>query len=206
MLEYNPVMSRRDVAVNTLLGTILLLVLLVYFAAIALIFLFGFLGFDWVVRLAVHGLKVPTVLVAFGVLMLWYCIRDVRKRHWRNAFLFFVSAPLAVFAWFTSIPPSSGGNGYAGLYVLPVLSMFPVFIVMSTAGNANLDRLRFFLAAAVAVASMAVNSGLLGNGALARMIANFLLVAAAAWMIDGVWKGWRTTPPDQPLALPPAGA
>ncbi len=200
-------MSCRDVVVNTLLGTILLFVLFAYFAAIGLIFLFGFVGIGWIVRRVFAGMTLPagfSSLVIFALIVVWSSIEHARKGRWRNVFLAFASVPLLGFAWF-DLPSSIGGFGYAGLWVLPAVRWFPVFIVFGTSGDANLDRLRFYLATGVAAASVAVNSGLLGNGALARMVANFLLVAAAAWMIDGVWKGWRTSPPDQPLALPPAG-
>jgi hypothetical protein len=202
-------MSRRDVVVNTLLGTILLSILFAYFAAIGLMFLFGFVGLDWIVRRVFAGMTLPagfSFLVIWALIAVWSSIGHARKGHWRNVFLVFVSVPLLGFAWFALLPSSIGGYGHAGLWGLPTLRWFPVFIVFGTSGDANLDRLRFFLAAAVAAASVAVNSGLLGNGALARTVASCILVAAAAWMIDGVWKGWRRSTLDQSLALPPAGA
>jgi hypothetical protein len=207
-MESERSMSRREIVVNALLGSLLLLVLFVYFTAIAVIFMSGFLGFDWVIRRLLAGITLPADFSFFVILALitvWYSIGHARKGRWRNVFLDFVSIPLMGFAWFTLFP-SIGGHGNAGLYVLPFFSMFPVFIVFDISGDTNLGRLRFFLATAVAAASVSVNSGLLGDGVLARTVANSLSVAAAAWMIGGIRKGWKKTPPDQPHALPTVGA
>lgn len=209
-MERDRFMSRRDNVVNALLGTFLLLVFFAYLTAIGLIFWFGFAAIDWIFRRTLAGMTLPadfSFFVIWALITAWYGAEHMRKGRWRNVFLHFVSIPLMGFAWLTLFPSSIGAiSTHAELYALPVFSMFPVFIVFGTSSDPNLGRLRFFLATAVAAASVSLNTDLLGDGALARTVANCLTVAVVVWMIDGVRKGWKTTPPDRPHVLPPAGA
>ena len=196
-------MSRRDIAVNTLLGTFLLLVFFVCLTAIGLIFLFGFIGLDWVARRVFPGWIVPagaSVFAAWVLLSLWYVIRDLREKYWRNALLFFATAPLMGFAWFTPIQSSIGGNGHALFFWVPVMT------VIAIADDATLGRLKFFLGAAVAGAAMSVNCGLLGNGVLSHAVANCVLAVTITWWIVTIRNKHKTDNPDLPLSLPPAGA
>ena len=196
-------MSRREIAVNTLLGTFLLLVFVAYLTAIGLIFLFGFIGLDWGARQIFPRMTLPVGFSFLGVwalLAAWSAVGHARKGRWRNAFLLLVSVPLTGFAWFTHVPSSFGSYGHVGLHV------FPAFMVIGIAGDANLGRLKFLLATVVAAASLLVNGGLLGNGTLSRTVENCALVVVALWLIAEVWAQYKTASPHQSLTLPPARA
>jgi hypothetical protein len=194
-------MSLRDIVVNALLGTFLLLVFFACLAAIALVAWFGLIGLDWVVRLVVPGRTLPTEFLIFGtwaLLSLWSGVGHARKGRWRNAFLCFICAPLVVLAWFSFFQSPIGGAGQVLSFWIPLMLL--------TVADASLGRLRFFLTAAIAGTAAAVDCGLLGSGTLSRTVANCLLAMVAVWWIAMIRNNWRTEAPDQPLALPPAGA
>ena len=191
-------MSRRDIVVNALLGTFLLLVFFACLAAIGLVVLFGFIGLEWIVRLVVPGRTLPRGFSIIGIwtlLSLWNGIRHVREKRWRNAFLCFACPPLVGLGLFTPVH-----TGQALFFWVPVMVVFII------ANDATLGRLKFFLAAAMAGGAVLLNSDLLGNGALSQTIANCLLAMVAVWWIAVIRHNWRTEAPNQPLALPPAGA
>jgi len=196
-------MSRREIVVNTLLGMFLLLVFLIYYAAIGLAFLFGFIGLDWIAHRVVPGWNVPAGFSVFGawvLFSLWYVIRDLREKRWKNALLFFVCAPLMGFAWFTPIRSSLGGNGHQLFF------WFPVIVILGISNERNIGWLKFSLATALAGTALLVNSGLLGNGPLARTVANCDLALAVAWWIAAVLTSRTNNSLDQSFTFPPAGA
>src|SRR5882762_8689174 len=197
-MECNRFMSRRDIVVNTLLGTFLLLVFFACLAAIGLVVLFGFVRLEWIVRLVVPDMTLPRGFSIIGIWMLlslWNGIRHVREKRWGNAFLCFACAPLVGLGLFTPVH-----TGQALFFWVPVM------VVFSIANDATLGRLKFFLAAAIAGGAVLLNSGLLRNGTLSQTIANCLLAMVAVWWIAVIRDNWRTEAPNQPLALPPAGA
>jgi hypothetical protein len=61
-------------------------------------------------------------------------------------------------------------------------------MIFSASGIVTLGRFYFFLASAVAAASVAVNSGMLGNGVVAHTVANCVLGGITVWFIDIVRK------------------
>jgi len=195
-------MSRRDIVVDILLGTLLLSVFFSGLALIGLAALFASIGLTWIARRVLPGVALPVGSSLFGIWILisgWRAIREAQKRRWRNAFLFLISAPLIGMAWFTPIRSSLGDSGH------PVLWLFPVIIVVAIADDAHMGWLRFYLATSVAVAAVLVNSGLLGNGSLSHRVANCVLAVAVAWWITLVWTRRRAKAPDQPFALPRSG-
>jgi hypothetical protein len=138
-MEFDRFMSRSDIVVNTLLGILLLLVFFVCFfvcfPAISLVFVFGFIGLDWFAHRMFPGWALPAGASVFAAWILWsaWCaIRDLREKHWRNAFLFFVSAPLVGLAWFTPFRSSLGAKGNAGAW-------FPVIAIVTIASDKTLD-------------------------------------------------------------------
>jgi len=194
--------SRRDMIVNTLLGTLLLLVFFARFAAIALGVWLVFIAIQWGVPQLLPGVTVPAWFWVSGIWLLLSLrngLRQVREERWRNAFLSFIGAPLLILAWFTPIDSPLGGDR------APLFFFVPVVMVISVAADAKLDRLSFFLAAAVAAASVSVNTGLLGNGVLSHRVASGVIaVAFVCWMAQ-IRAGHKTYNSDQPVATPPAG-
>lgn len=195
-------MSRREIALNTLLGLFLLAVLFCYLTAIGLSFLFGFVGLDWIVRRLLPGIGLPAGFSFIGIwalIVAWSAVGHIRNGRWRNAFLLFASVPLMGFAWFGPIPLSSERYGFPGLHI------FPVFMVIGIAGHATLGKLKFLVTACVTAASLAVNSGLLGDGIVSRTVANCLLAVVVVWFIAVARANNKAADPDQALALPRAG-
>jgi len=195
-------MSRREIVVNALLGLFLLLVFFVCLTAIGLVFLFGFIGLDWVARRVFPGWIVPagaSVFAAWVLLSLWYVIRDLREKHWRNALLFFVSAPLMGLAWFTPFHSSLGAKGNNLVF------WFPVIVIITIAGDKTLGWLKLSLATALGGAAVLVNSGLLGDGPLAHTVANCVVAVAIAWWVAAFWISRKTESLDEPFIFPPVG-
>jgi hypothetical protein len=195
-------MSRRDIAVNALLGTFLLLVFFVCLSAIALVAWFGFIGLNWIFHLVVPGRTLPTrasLFVAWMLSSLWYVIRDLREKHWRNAFLFFISAPLIGLAWFTPFESSLGAKGNELAF------WFTVIVIITIAGDKTLGWLKFSLAVALAGAAVLANSGLLGDGILAHTVGNCVVAVAIAWWVAAFRISQKTESLDGQLIFPPVG-
>jgi len=190
---------RRDMIVNTLIGTFLLSTFFACFAAIALGVWLGFIGMQWGVQRLLPGLTVPAWFWISGIwllLLLRSGLRHVRERRWRNAFLNFIGAPLLLLAWYTPIQSPLGGDGS------PLFFWVPVMMVITIADDAKLSRLGFFLAAAVAAASVSVNAGFLGNGVLSHRVASGVIAVAFGWwmvQIRGAYKDIHSR------SFPPAG-
>ena len=173
---------RRDMIVNTLIGTFLLSTFFACIVGIALAGWLLFIGIQWGVQRLLPGVTVPAWFWISGIWLLLSLrngLRHVRERRWRNAFLSFIGAPLLILAWFTPVQSPLGGDGP------PLFFWVPVMMVITIADDANLSRLGFFLAAAVAAASVSVNAGLLGNGVLSNKVATGVIaVAFACWMVE----------------------
>ena len=201
-MEFDRFMSRSDIVVNTLLGILLLLVFFVCFTAISLVFVFGFIGLDWFAHRMFPGWALPAGASVFAAWILWsaWCaIRDLREKHWRNAFLFFVSAPLVGLAWFTPFRSSLRAKGNALVF------WFPVIAIVAIASDKTLGWLKFSLAAVLAAAVVLASSGLLGDGILAHAVANCAVVVAIAWWFAAFRISQKTQSLDEPLSFPPAG-
>jgi hypothetical protein len=69
-------------------------------------------------------------------------------------------------------------------------------MVIAIADGANLGRLQFFLAAAIAATAMAVNGGLLGNGVLSHTVANCVLAVAVLWWIVTICGNYKSDASD----------
>ena len=195
-------MSRRDIIVNTLLGTLLLLVFFARLSAIALAVWFGFRGLDWVLRLVFPNWTLTTESSLF---LIWTSIAvrsaagHARKGRWRNAFLCLVGAPLIGFTWLTRVQSSIGDNGHAVFFFVPVI------MVIAVADDTALGRVKFLLTAAVAGAALSVNSGLLGNGLIAHTVADCVLAVTIIWWLATIRNKRKSDSPDPTLALPAAG-
>jgi hypothetical protein len=181
-------MSRREIVVNTLLGLLLI-------SIPALLFLLGIAvlrGADQVVTSVWPQLahSQDAVLLGFMALgALTVAIRHSRKRRWHNAFLSFAALPMFLSIWFAGAHSSFGLNGD---WLIASL-LFAFFVPPDSAPT----RFQFFVAASAISAVVAVNTGLLGSGFLARIVADCALAGYLAWF---VWNARKTEDPQAPLS------
>jgi hypothetical protein len=167
-------MSRREIVVNTLLGLLLI-------SALGLPFLLAFAalkGADLVItsfwpQLAHSQDAVFLGFMALGVLA--SAIMHSRKRHWRSGFLSFAALPMILSIWFAGAHSSFGLNGvYQFVIILAAL-----FMPLDSAPT----RFQFFAAASAISAVIAVNTGLLGSGVMARIVSFCLLSGFFLWFV-----------------------
>ena len=187
-----------------LVAILLLAVFFVCISALTAACVLGFLGFDWALRRILPAARQSDfpVLGMFALLMMWSGIKEIRKRRWRNAFLFFSLAPIIGWAFIIPVRFSSGALGSNW-----VLNWWlPMILVMNIAGAATMTRLRFFSAAAFIGAVASVNSGLLGNTALSRTAANCLTLTMIAWIVVETVRGRRKVVPSDHSLPPPTPA
>jgi hypothetical protein len=181
-------MSRHDIIVNTLLGLLLVAApALLFFLAFAVLKGAGLVIASFWPQVA-HSQDVALLgFMALGALA--SAIRHSRKRRWHNAFLSFAALPMFLSIWFAGAHSSFGLNGdwlIAGL-------LFAFFIPPDSAPT----RFQFFVAASAISAVVAVNTGLLGSGFLARIVADCALAGYLAWF---VWNARKTEDPQAPLS------
>jgi len=197
-MESNLPMSRRDLVINTLLGTFLLITAL-------LIFLLS-VAAAWLALSAVKlfadrflpGVTLPTYLIVSATcaaLSLAYGVGHLRRKLWRNAFLCFSVVPVIALATLAHFPSPFGLN---------FVSLWMVCIVLFTPKQSPVPRSEFFLSAFVVSAYLIVLSGFAGSGGLARIISACTLLATV--ILLGIHARRNRSVIDTPHGASPASA
>jgi disulfide bond formation protein DsbB len=180
-------MSRRDMVVNTLLGLLLI-------SALGLPLLLGFAvlkGASLVItsfwpQLAHHQDALLLGFMALGALTA--AIQQSRKRRWRSALLSFAALPMILSICFAGAHSSFGLNG-----AFWIAGFFPVFFLPPDSAP---TRFQFFAAAAAISAVVAVNTGLLGSGLIARIVSDCVLAGLFIW--SAMWARELSSGPKDP--------
>jgi hypothetical protein len=167
-------MSRREIVVNTLLGLLLI-------SVPALLFLLGIAALKGAGLVITHfwpqlaHSQDKAFLGFFALCLLPAAIRYSRKRLWRNAFLCFAALPMILSIWFGGAQSSLGLNGNFWVAGILLVSFIPP--------DSSPPRFQFFAVASAISAVVAVNTGLLGSGIMARIVSACLLAGLSLWIV-----------------------
>jgi hypothetical protein len=183
-----PGVNSREIAVNTLLGFVLIF-------TFALPFLLALLVIQYVspIFAAIENylpwLGRSADAIFYGVLSLSLLIggRDYfRKQHWRNGFLSIalIAMMLILHVHFQS-------------YFQSEHTFLLVLLILYIPLNAPVSRNEFILAGLLVSAGFAASVGLLGSGALPRFIADFTVLGLFVWGLRRL-RNERSSP--QPLS------
>jgi hypothetical protein len=179
-MESNLSTSRRDVVVNTLVGVLLVAVFLFPFLLFVVVAEYVLQALNLTIEHFFPGTVDPRVLIV-GVSLLFSLVSGVtqaRKKRWRNVFLSFAMIPVIASMWLAD--PHSPFGLQANFWAFGLLPMYAI------GEGSDLTRSHFFLAASAICAAIAINTGLLGSGLVARIIAGCVLVGLALWFITDV--------------------
>jgi hypothetical protein len=188
-------MSARETAVDVLIGSALLAILVTLFAIV-----FGAIG------LAIYGLELGVRHFFPGLARAWEVefsvfvilsslisgIGQLRKRRLASAFLSFAIIPMIASVWFADPHFRRNDALFTSIWIV---------VVLTASNDALLTRLEFALTGFVVSATVAVNTGLLGAGTLAGFATNSVFVAVIALIViyfrREPWKrtGPQPTPP-----------
>jgi hypothetical protein len=195
-------MSRRDIVVNTLLGLLLV-------SVFALPFFLGIAILPVVLKGA--GLAIASfwpklahpqnaaILVLIALCALTPAVVHSRKRRWRNAFLSFAALPMILSIWFADAHSSFGLNGDYWIVIL--------LVAFSSPPDSAPTRFHFFAAACAISAVVAVNTGLLGYGLIARIVSDCVFAGLFIWFVVDARRNWNGTKDPGPQApLSPTSA
>ena len=161
-------MNRREITVNTLLGLLLLLAFAIPVVVLVIAVGFALQAVDLFVAHSLPQLVHSWDVEFYGFLCLWSLISGVghlRKRRWTSAFLSFAIIPTIISTWFSVVRSPLGNQG---------IFLWPWCLIIFNSSDSVLTRLEFMLSSLFVSAGIAVNSSLLGSGALAR---------ATSWMV-----------------------
>lgn len=185
----------RDTTVNVLLGVLLVSVFLLPFFLYVLVAEYVLHALSLGVQHFFRGTVNPkiVVLAVFLLISLASSIQHVWKRRWRNAFLSFVILPMIASAWLADVHSPLGFQAPLWLVML-----FPIFAISEESAP---TRPHFVLAASAACAMIAINTGLLGSGILARVIADCTLTGLVIWFVFDVRQRWNS--PNNPAPRTP---
>ena len=167
-------MSRRDVAVNTLLGIFLVSVFLLPF--LLALFVAGYVlqAVDRWMKPFLPRTVYPELLLFYFLLCavsLFLGVADLRRKNWRNAFLFFAFLPMIVSMWLTDPHSMLGVRG--------AFWQWPFFLLISAQTDSRLTWLEFVVGATTVAAAVAVNTGLLGAGLLFHVVSECVIASVA---------------------------
>jgi hypothetical protein len=178
-------MSRREIAINTLLGSVLILIFACSFAAAFAAIVFASRAINIAVKHFLPGMAHSGNVAFygfFGILLLISGIGDLRKRRWRNAFLSFAAVALILSIVFASPDSMFGLSGS--------LAIFAILPVLGIPADSSPTRPQFLGGASIVFFVVALNAGLLGSGTLARIVADCVLVGAFLWFAIDVRRRW----------------
>jgi hypothetical protein len=179
-------MSGREIIVNTLVGMFLVSVFCLPFFFAAVVGEYVFHALDLVVQTFIPGLAdSPDLFLA--IFLVWSLFSGtwyLWKRRWMNAFLSFAIIPIILSIWLTSVHSGLGPGGFG------VFTLFPILAIPNNSAPA---RFQIFSTAFIVSAVVAINTGLLGSGSLARIAANCILGCVFMWFANEVRKNWNTT-------------
>jgi hypothetical protein len=187
-------MSRREIVVNALLGLLLISVAaLPFLLAMAVFKGAGLVIASFWPQLAHSQNAVLLGFIAAGALA--SAIGHSRKLRWRNAFLAFAALPMILSIWFADAHSSFGFNGEYWIASF--------FLIFSIPLDSVPTRFHFFAAASAISAVVAVNTGVLGSGLIARIVSDCVLAGLFLWFVVDAprnWNGTRDPGPQPPLS------
>jgi hypothetical protein len=193
-------MSRREIVVNTLLGGFLLMAAALMFSAFVAVGWLVILVLKRVAEYVSPGVALPRDLLlfaGFGTVSLIGGVRSLRHRQWSGAFLSFAAIPAMLSIWFSTIPSVLGRETFGIFCLYPILAL-PSDLIPT--------RSQFLAGAAEVCAVVAVNTGLLGSGSIARMVATCALVGVFLWFVSNVRNNWEAKNPGPQTPLFPTRA
>ncbi len=188
-------MSRRDIAINTLLGIFLLGTALVIFLACVAAGWLGLSAIKYIASRFFPGLVVPAdrlLFLIYGIFAVGYGVGHLRRKLWKNAFLCFAVIPVIVLMWFTHPFSIFGTDSFAPLWFIFILLLIPE--------RSPIPRFEFFLASLITMAAVSLASGLVGTGEFARMASSSTSLASIVLLIIRVRR--RQTTDDRSTASP----
>jgi hypothetical protein len=197
-MESSPFMSRaHDTAVDSLLGCILVAVFLLPFLLYVVVAGYVLHALNLGVQYFFPGMANPVLMIVgfFFVLSLVSAVRHAWKRRWQSAFLSF--AMLAVIASMLLADTHSPLGLRAPFWMF---GLFPMFAIPEGSGP---TRSQFFLAASTICAVIAINTGLLGWGPVARIMTDCILAGLVIWFVIDVRQrssGTKNPGPKAPLS------
>jgi hypothetical protein len=167
-------MNRRELAVNVLIGSALLLILFAVFAGG-----FGAIGLAFYLLNASVKHFFPALvrredLVFYALICIWSLIKGIghlRKRRLTNAFLSLAMIPSCASVGLADPHSPLQDNSFF---------IWPLLLVMLILSDSPLTRLEFMLGGFVVSATIAVNAGLLGTGTLAQVTTDSVFVSVIA--------------------------
>jgi hypothetical protein len=192
-------MSRRDIVVNTLLGLFLLLVfaLPVVLAVVAGAYVFA--AVDRSVRHFLPGTAHPesvAFLCLFSLASLVYGIGHLRRHRWMSAFLFFAMFPMILSVWFAKV--------HSSFALDRSFWMFSLFPILAISKDFPPTRSQFLVGASTITTVVAINTGLLGSGPIARIAADCVLTGLFIWFVIYVRQSWSSKNPGSEAPLSPS--
>jgi hypothetical protein len=196
-------MSRRDIVVNTLLGLLLLLIFAVPCVLFVVVLSYLLQGGILAVKHFWPAIPNPPEIAIFGLLLvvsLVSGVRQLRKRDWTGAFLSFVIFPTMLSMWLSHIHTLVGGHasGLAPGAILLVISILP--------GDRPMTRFKFVTGASLVGATVAVNTDLLGSGALGRLVAGCVVIGIFLRFAIDARENWEPKNPGPRAPLSPTSA
>jgi hypothetical protein len=187
-------MSRREIVVNTLLGLLLISVwALPFLLAFAVIKGAGLLITHFWPQLAHSQDAVFLGFMASGVLAC--AIRRSHERRWRSAFLSFAAFSMILSFWFADPRSLFSFNGENWIAII-----FVTFFILPDSAP---TRFHFFAAASAITAVIAVNTGLLGSGLIARIVSDCVFAGLFIWWLTyarELLNGPENADPQAPLS------
>jgi hypothetical protein len=171
-------MNWREIAVNALLGVLLVLIFAIPFALGIFALGFVFSAVDLTIKHFLPGFGRHSDLAFYGFVCIWSLISGIghlRKRLWSSAFLCFAVIPATV-----SFVLAASGSAFGDdkLFV-----MIWILIILLTS-RSRPTRLEFMESALVIAASFAINTGLLGSETVARL-AMYCVILAIMGLFGG---------------------
>jgi hypothetical protein len=166
-------MNRRDLAINTLLG---LLLVLIFAVPLALgIVALGFVSnaVDLTVKHFLPGFLRHSDLAFNGLWSVCFLVLgfvDLHRRRWLNGFLCFAAVPMILSFAFGTTGVAFGDGSFLTLCW---------YLVIMTPGRP--ERRSAFMACAFGVtATFAINTGMLGSGTVARIMSYCVILTVVA--------------------------
>jgi hypothetical protein len=184
--------NRREIAVNTLLGFVLIFIWALPFLLAMLVIHYVSPIFHAAIENYLPWLARSDDAMFYGVLSLSLLIagRDhFRKQNWRNGFL---SIALAAMMLISLVRFHS--------YFQPDYTFVPVFLMLCIPWNAPLSRNEFILTGLLAGVGFTATMGFLGSGALPRFVAAFTGLGLFVWVIRRLRDDGSSPQPLSPVA------
>jgi hypothetical protein len=189
-------LSRREIAVNTLLGIFLVSVFLL--PLLLALFVAGYVlqvVDRWMKPLLPGTVHSELVLFYFLLcgLSFFLGVAHMRRKNRRNAFLSFAFLPMIASMWFAHPHSVLGLNS--------AFWQWPFFLLISIQMDSLLTWLEFLVGAATVAAAVAINTGLLGAGPLFHVASECVIAGVAGifvWSMVRFSRQVRKPEPEPP--------